>query len=90
MDQFLAQWDQDIEDTNKDKLGLYQVLQDKLKDDPENVELYWRLVQAALALASSFEKVGNKTDGKKYTEESVNYAKKAVEFGPKSLQAHKW
>ena len=90
MDQFLEQWDIDIDDASKDKIDLYKALQEKLKEQPESVELYWRLVQAALALASSHEKVGNKTDGKKYTEEAHHYAKSAIEFGPNSLQAHKW
>jgi len=90
MEQFLAQLDVDIDDVSKDKLVLYQVLQEKLKEHPESVELYWRLVQAALALASSREKIGDKTEGKRYTEEAHGHATKAVELGPKSLQAHKW
>ena len=90
MEQFFAAWDVDIEDASKDKQQLYQALLDKLKDDADNVEIIWRLVQACLVLADSFEKVKNKSESKKYTEESLKYAKKAVELGPNSLEAHKW
>ena len=90
MEEFLAQWDIDFEDETKDKLSLYQAMVDKLNDDPENVELLWRLVEACLVVADSFEKNKNKAEAKKYTEESLKYAKKSIEVGPKSFQAHKW
>lgn len=90
MEPFFAQWDIDIDEPSKDKLELYNALQNKIKEQPENVELFWRLVQAALVLASSHEKVNDKTNGKKYTEEALMYAKSAVMIEPNSLQAHKW
>ena len=90
MELFFSSWDVDIDDASKDKNQLYQALLDKLKDEPDNVELIWRLVQACLVLADSFEKVKNKSESKKYTEESLKYAKKAVELRPNSLEAHKW
>ena len=90
MDKFLEQWDIDIDDPDKDKHQLFDALRHKLKEAPHNVELFWRLVQASLVLASSYEKNDDKVEGKKYTEESVKWAKKAVEYGPNSMQAHKW
>lgn len=90
MEQFLAAWDVDIDDASKDKNELYQALLDKLKEDENNLEVTWRLVQACLVMADSFEKVNNKAEAKKFTEESFKYAQKAVELGPKSLNAHKW
>src|SRR5699024_4999673 len=90
MDAFLKQWDNDINDPRSDKHQLFEDLCNKLNEDSRNVELYWRLVQASLVLASFYEKTGNKVDGKKYTEESVKWAKKAVEYGPGSLDANKW
>lgn len=90
MEQFLADWDVSIEDEAADKAQLHQELLDKLGEHPDDLELYWRLVQACLVLADSFEKVKNKAQAKKYTEQSLEFAKKAVQLGPKSLQAHKW
>lgn len=90
MEQFLAAWDVDIDDASKDKKELYQALLDKLKEDESNLEVTWRLVQACLVMADSFEKVNNKGEAKKFTEEAFKYAQKAVELGPESLNAHKW
>ena len=90
MEQFFENWDADIEDPLKDKKTLYQALIDKLNENSDNVELYWRLVKACLVVADSFEKVKNKIEARKYTEESLKYAKKAVELGANSLEAHKW
>ena len=90
MEQFLNEYDQKFADINSDKSQLYESLHSKVKHDSKNPELYWRLVQASLEVASSYEKDGNKSEGQKYTEESVKHAKKAVEYGPKSMQAHKW
>ena len=91
MEQFFAEWDAAVEDSARNKTELYQAMLDKLNEgDGNNVEILWRLVQACLIVADSFEKVGNKSESKKYTEESLKYAKKAVEVGPKSLDAHKW
>jgi len=90
MDQFLTDWDTSIEIESKDKTILCQELLDKLEQYPDDVELYWRLVKACLVLADSFEKIKDKTQAKKYIEESFKYAQKAVLLNPKSLQAQKW
>lgn len=90
MEQFLATWDADIEDSSKNKKELYEALLEKLKEDENNLEVVWRLVQACLVMADSFEKVNNKAEAKKFTEDSFKYAQKAVELAPDSLNAHKW
>ncbi|KAH9404244.1 Regulator of Microtubule Dynamics [Tyrophagus putrescentiae] len=87
---FLKQWDVDMADLKKDKRHLYNSLREKLKHDSKNVELYWRLVEVCLALASSHINDGDQAAGQKYTEEAVKYARKAVEYGPNSLEAHKF
>lgn len=79
-----------MNETAKDKRHLYNSLRDKVKHDSKNVELYWRLVQVCLALASSHINDGDQAGGQKYTEEAVKYARKAVEYGPDNMEAHKW
>jgi len=94
MEQYLSEWDVKIEEESQDKVKLYEELLDKLKEHQDNPEealqIQWRLVQACLVLADSFEKVKNKAQAKKYTEESFEMAKEAIKSGPNSLQAHKW
>lgn len=90
MDQFVAQWDVDIHDPSKDKAELYQALAHKQQEHRHSVDLLWRMVQASLVMADRSEKVGDKAETKRYTEESLEYAKKAVQYGPDSLEAHKW
>lgn len=90
MEQFFATWDADTENPSKNKKELYDQIAQKLKENPEDIEVLWRMVQACLFTADSFEKVKNKAEAKKYTEESYVHAKRAVEIAPNSMLAHKW
>ena len=90
MDKFLAQWDADMDDPSKDRIQLYDSIVDKQSHHPHDVELLWRLVWASLMMADSREKVGDKAGVKRYTEQSLNWAKEAVHYGPQSMQSHKW
>ena len=86
----MASWDEDIESPATDKNALRSSLIAKIVDDPENVEIYWRLVKVCIYLALSFEKVNRKADAKKCIEESLKFAKNAIDIGPNSMRAHLW
>lgn len=90
MEKFLADWDCDIEDPSKDKTELYQALVDKQREHRHNVEVLWRLVRACLIVSEGYEKMDDKAQVNKFTTESLEWAKKAVQYGPDSFEAHKW
>ena len=92
MEEFFAHWDSDINDPSKDKVPMYQALKNKLSpnNNDDNVDLLWRMTRVCLELTDVAEKEDNKTDQLKYSEESLLYAKKAVQCDPNSFEAHKW
>lgn len=90
MEAFLEQWDKDVDNAELEKKPLYEAMLAKLNEQPDNVDLLWRMIKVCLVVGDNMERNKNKTESKKFIEESLKYAQKAVEAHPDSMDAHKW
>lgn len=90
MENFFAQWDQDMLKLGKNMPDLFEQISEKKKQHPDNICVVWRMVWACLFMFEHFRHQGKSSSGKKYVEESLEHAKHAVAIAPDSLEAHKW
>ncbi|XP_054153764.1 regulator of microtubule dynamics protein 2-like [Oppia nitens] len=82
--------DQQIDSISADKNQIYKQLNTASADNPNDVQLLWRLAKVALLLSDLAEKNGQKDECKRWSIAAVGHAKAAVVAEQQSLEAHKW